>query len=67
MGVSFVSVGISIDGLPKITYTVCGIVIILLTIIGVVLWVRKHKELEKIDKDAKFACDFILKIEEKLL
>ena len=68
IGVSFVLVGIPIDGLSKIAYLIGGFFIILLGTTGLVRWDRKHKkELEKIDKDAEFMCDLILKIEEKLL
>ena len=68
IGVSFVLVGIPIDGLSKIAYLICGFFIILLCATGLVRWDRKNKkEFEKIDKDAEFMCELILKIEEKLL
>jgi len=68
IGVSIVLVGTPIDGLSKITYPVCGFVIILLSIVGVVWWSRKRKkELEKMDGAIEFMCNLTLKIEEKLL
>ena len=68
IGVSFVLVGIPIDGLSEITYPVCGFVIILLSIMGVEWWGRKRKkELEKIDGAIEFMCNLTLKIEGKLL
>ena len=68
IGVSFVLVGIPIDGLSKIAYFIGGFFIILLCTTGLVWWDRKYKkELEKMDKDFKVMYDLILKIEEKLL
>ena len=65
---SFVLVGTPINGLSKITYPVCGFVIILLSIVGVEWWSRKRKkELEKMDGAIEFMCNLTLKIEEKLL
>ena len=60
LSLSFISIGIPIDGLSKILYSVGAVVIICL---GIIIFIR----FKKIDKDIEFMCDLILKIEEKLL
>jgi len=60
LSLSFISIGIPIDGLSKILYFIGGVVIICL---GIIIFIR----FKNIDKDIEFMCDLILKIEEKLL
>lgn len=60
LSLSFILIGIPIDGLSKILYSVGCVVIICL---GIIILIR----FKNIDKDIEFMCDLILKIEEKLL
>ena len=65
IGLSFFLIGISIDDLYKIIYSVCGFFIMCAGIIMVIIPYTKW--FKKIEKDVGTMCDLILKIEEKLL